>query len=44
MDQDPDADPVPAIYVSGLQDHIKKLVFIYCFLLFEDTFLKKFQR
>ena len=37
---DPDADPDPAIFVIGLQDAKKKLIFckhFFCLLLFEGT-------
>jgi hypothetical protein len=39
MEQDPDADPDPAIFVIDLQETIKKQIFykIFCLLLFEGT-------
>ncbi len=46
MDPDLDADPVPTIFISDLQDDNKKLVFkkkFFCILLFEGTFASFFK-
>jgi hypothetical protein len=45
-DSDPDADPVPSIFIINLQDANKKTNFLYlifCIFLFEGTFTSFFE-
>jgi hypothetical protein len=43
MDPDPDSDPDSAIFVIDLQDANKKLIKLFCLLLFEGTFASFFK-
>jgi hypothetical protein len=42
-DADPNVDPDSAIFVSDLQEVNKKLLYVFCLLLFEGTFTSLFK-